>query len=57
MQFQRYGHITVHDKGKRFNTDLPEAAELGFLLELAEILIQGALARKESRGDHVPEPR
>jgi succinate dehydrogenase / fumarate reductase flavoprotein subunit len=52
---QRYGHITVHDKGKRFNTDLLEAVELGFLLELAEILVQGALARKESRGGHARE--
>ena len=29
---QRYAHITVQDKGKRFNTDLLEAVELGFLL-------------------------
>ena len=26
-----------HDKGKRFNTDLLEAVELGFLLDLAEV--------------------
>jgi succinate dehydrogenase / fumarate reductase flavoprotein subunit len=52
---ERYEHITVHDKGKRFNTDLLEAVELGFLLELAEILVQGALARKESRGGHARE--
>jgi succinate dehydrogenase / fumarate reductase flavoprotein subunit len=51
----RYAHITVHDKGKRFNTDLLEAVELGFLLELAEIPVQGALARKESRGGHARE--
>jgi succinate dehydrogenase / fumarate reductase, flavoprotein subunit len=52
---ERYEHITVHDKGKRFNTDLLEAVELGFLLELAELLVQGALARKESRGGHARE--
>jgi succinate dehydrogenase / fumarate reductase flavoprotein subunit len=52
---ERYAHITVQDKGKRFNTDLLEAVELGFLLELAEILVQGALARKESRGGHARE--
>ncbi|HVV23346.1 MAG TPA: succinate dehydrogenase flavoprotein subunit [Pseudonocardiaceae bacterium] len=52
---ERYAHISVHDKGKRFNTDLLEAVELGFLLELAEILVQGALARKESRGGHARE--
>ena len=52
---ERYTHISVHDKGKRFNTDLLEAVELGFLLELAEILVINALARKESRGAHARE--
>jgi succinate dehydrogenase / fumarate reductase flavoprotein subunit len=52
---ERYAHITVADKGKRFNTDLLEAVELGFLLELAEIMVTGALARKESRGGHARE--
>ena len=47
--------ITVQDKGKRFNTDLLEAVELGFLLDLAEVLVVGALARKESRGGHARE--
>ncbi|MEV6620195.1 succinate dehydrogenase flavoprotein subunit [Amycolatopsis sp. NPDC051106] len=51
----RYQRITVADKGKRYNTDLLEAVELGFLLELAEVLIVGALARKESRGGHARE--
>ncbi|MET8756585.1 succinate dehydrogenase flavoprotein subunit [Lentzea sp. NPDC004782] len=52
---ERYAHIQVQDKGKRFNTDLLEAVELGFLLELAEVLVVGALARKESRGGHARE--
>jgi succinate dehydrogenase / fumarate reductase flavoprotein subunit len=51
----RYAHITVQDKGKRYNTDLLEAIELGFLLELAEVLVVGALNRKESRGGHARE--
>ncbi len=51
----RYSRITVHDKGKRFNTDLLEAIELGFLLELAEVTVVGALNRKESRGGHARE--
>ena len=51
----RYQHISVTDKGKRFNTDLLEAVELGFLLELAEVTIVGALERKESRGGHARE--
>ncbi|AHI01393.1 succinate dehydrogenase flavoprotein subunit [Kutzneria albida] len=52
---ERYAQVSVQDKGKRFNTDLLEAVELGFLLELAEILVQGALVRKESRGGHARE--
>ena len=45
----------VQDKGKRFNTDLLEAVELGFLLDLAEVLVVSALARQESRGGHFRE--
>ncbi|MBB3662002.1 MULTISPECIES: succinate dehydrogenase flavoprotein subunit [Prauserella salsuginis group] len=52
---ERYGRIAVHDKGKRYNTDLLEAVELGFLLDLAEMLVNAALARKESRGGHARE--
>ncbi|MBA8822770.1 succinate dehydrogenase / fumarate reductase flavoprotein subunit [Saccharopolyspora lacisalsi] len=52
---ERYGRIAVHDKGMRFNSDLLEAVELGFLLDLAEALVNSALARKESRGGHARE--
>ncbi|RCW38838.1 succinate dehydrogenase subunit A [Halopolyspora algeriensis] len=52
---ERYGRIAVHDKGMRFNSDLLEAVELGFLLDLAESLVNAALARKESRGGHARE--
>ncbi|TWF92892.1 succinate dehydrogenase flavoprotein subunit [Saccharopolyspora dendranthemae] len=52
---ERYGRIAVHDKGKRYNSDLLEAIELGFLLDLAEALVNAALARKESRGGHARE--
>jgi len=52
---ERYSRIAVQDKGKRYNTDLLEAVELGFLLELAEITVVGALARKETRGGHARE--
>ena len=51
----RYREVSVQDKGKRFNTDLLEAVELGFLLDLAEVLVVGALNRKESRGGHARE--
>ena len=52
---ERYSRITVHDKGKRYNSDLLEAIELGFLLELAEVTVASALNRKESRGGHARE--
>lgn len=52
---ERYANVAVQDKGKRFNTDLLEAVELGFLLELAEVIVVGALERKESRGGHFRE--
>lgn len=51
----RYKNIQLHDKGKRFNTDLLEAIELGFLLDLAEVLVFSARSRKESRGGHMRE--
>ena len=51
----RYRNISITDKGVRYNTDLLEAIELGFLLDLAEILVVGALERKESRGGHARE--
>jgi succinate dehydrogenase / fumarate reductase, flavoprotein subunit len=52
---ERYARVVVQDKGKRYNTDLLEAVELGFLIELAEVITLGALARKESRGGHFRE--
>ncbi|MGW0602937.1 succinate dehydrogenase flavoprotein subunit [Streptomyces sp. NPDC002644] len=51
----RYKNVAIQDKGKRFNTDLLEAIELGNLLELAEVMATSALARKESRGGHYRE--
>ncbi|MDT8318658.1 MAG: FAD-dependent oxidoreductase [bacterium] len=48
----RYENIYVQDKGKVFNTDLLEALEVGNLLELAAVIVKGALARKECRGAH-----
>ena len=50
---ERYKNIGIHDKGRRFNTDLLEAIELGFLLDLAEVVVYSARNRKESRGGHM----
>jgi succinate dehydrogenase / fumarate reductase flavoprotein subunit len=52
---RRYRSVSVQDKGTTFNTDLLEAVELGFLLDLARVVVTGALARKESRGGHFRE--
>jgi succinate dehydrogenase / fumarate reductase flavoprotein subunit len=48
----RFEHVVVEDKGQVFNTDLTQALELGFLLELAECMVVAGIARKESRGAH-----
>jgi succinate dehydrogenase / fumarate reductase flavoprotein subunit len=50
---ERYKNVSIQDKGKRFNTDLLEAIELGFLLDLAEVVVYSARNRKESRGGHM----
>jgi len=52
---ERFARATIQDKGRRFNTDLLEAIELGFLLDLADVILAGALAREESRGGHFRE--
>ncbi|MFN3822198.1 MAG: FAD-binding protein, partial [bacterium] len=49
---ERFRHISIDDKGAIFNTELMEALELGHLLEFSEVIVAGALERKESRGAH-----
>jgi succinate dehydrogenase / fumarate reductase, flavoprotein subunit len=51
----RYTRVRIQDMGQRYNTDLLEAVELGFLLDLAEVLVVSARARNESRGGHFRE--
>lgn len=51
----RYSRARIDDRGRRFNTDLLEALELGFLLDLAEATAASALHRSESRGGHYRE--
>jgi succinate dehydrogenase / fumarate reductase flavoprotein subunit len=52
---ERFRRVGLQDKGKKFNTELLEAIELGYLLDLAEVTAESALARKESRGAHSRE--
>ena len=51
----RYQRVTISDCGPSFNTELLEAQEMGYLLDLAEVTVAGALARTESRGAHSRE--
>lgn len=48
----RYRKITLVDKSSVFNLELTRALEVGFMIDLAEIIAKGALMRKESRGAH-----
>ncbi len=52
---ERYGRIGIQDRGRLYNSDLTEALELGNLLDIAEAIVAGALAREESRGAHYRE--
>ena len=52
---RRYKISSILDKGQRFTLDLLVAVELGFLLDLAEVITVAALHRKESRGGHYRE--
>ncbi len=49
---QRLPDIKVRDQSRIYNTDLLSALEIDNLLDLAEIIVAGALARTESRGAH-----
>ena len=49
---ERYRHVILNDKTSVFNTDLFQVLELGSMLDCAEAVTVGALARKESRGSH-----
>jgi succinate dehydrogenase / fumarate reductase flavoprotein subunit len=51
----RYGRAGIDDHGTTFNTDLMEAFELGAMLDCADAVVEGALARQESRGAHYRE--
>jgi succinate dehydrogenase/fumarate reductase flavoprotein subunit len=48
----RYENVVVEDKGEVFNNDLTQAIELGYLLDLAWVMVKAGLAREESRGAH-----
>lgn len=49
---ERAKHVKVADPTKRYNTELIEGMELGFLLDIAEVTAHCANNRTESRGAH-----
>ena len=51
----RYQRIKVEDRSRKYNTELLEVVELGGMIDLAEALVESALARQESRGAHSRE--
>jgi len=52
---QRFAKISVDDHGRKFNTDLLNAWELGCMLDVALATTISAEARQESRGAHARE--
>jgi succinate dehydrogenase / fumarate reductase flavoprotein subunit len=49
---KRYTGIRIDDKSPVYNTNLYHALEIENLLDLAQIMVTGALERTESRGGH-----
>jgi succinate dehydrogenase / fumarate reductase, flavoprotein subunit len=49
---KRFRNLGLDDHGKTYNLDMVEALELGHMLDVADALVKGALARQESRGGH-----
>jgi fumarate reductase flavoprotein subunit len=47
---ERYVNIGLDDHSQTFNTELTSALELGFMLDVAQSIVECALHRTESRG-------
>jgi succinate dehydrogenase / fumarate reductase flavoprotein subunit len=52
---EKFKEVRVTDTGRIFNTELLNIWELGSMLEIAEVIAECALNRKESRGGHSRE--
>jgi len=49
---KKFKNVRVRDKGSIFNTDFVDVLETSHLLDFSEVIVLGALERKESRGAH-----
>jgi len=49
---ERFRNVQVKDRGTNFNLNLLDALELSNMLEYSELIVDGGLAREESRGAH-----
>ena len=49
---QRARRLKLDDRSRTFNTELVAALELGYMLDLAEVILRSAAQRTESRGAH-----
>ena len=49
---QRARRLKLDDRSRTFNTELVSALELGYMLDLAEVILRSAAQRTESRGAH-----
>ena len=49
---ERFQDLSLDDPSYTFNTELTLALELSFMLDLAEVIVQSARQRRESRGSH-----
>ena len=49
---ERFQDIGLDDRSRTFNTELTTALELGFMLDVAQAMVESAFDRKESRGAH-----
>jgi len=49
---ERFKDILIEDRGSTFNTEVMNALELDFMLDVAETVANSAFKRRESRGSH-----
>ena len=52
----RYADINLDDRSRTFNTELESALELGFMLDVAECMVQCCAASQRNRAARISEP-